>query len=188
VSKAGLGVHDEYEGHAKYEGRAKNEVRSKLKKPWLWLAILLASVFVWLVVFYWVSQPSTKNTFQVWVGADFTLNDETTKQVEEICYAQNMKKCLIKSYNPTDYMYAAAFSLSSYSVDIYILEYNEALVTAQTGIFKTLAQSVTANRQTVVYEGEIVGVQLVGDYYIFVNATTNKSEELLNTVINQLAL
>jgi hypothetical protein len=162
-------------------------VRAKLKKPWIWLAILLASLFVWLVAFYWVSQPTTKNTFQVWVGADFTLNDETTKQVEDICYTQNMKKCLIKSYNPTDYMYAAAFGLSSYSVDVYILDYNEALVTAQTGIFKPLAETVTANKQTVQYEGETVGVQLVGDYYIFINATSNKSDELLNTVVNSLA-
>ncbi len=164
------------------------EIKRILAKPWLWAAIVLASAAVWIIAFYWAAQPPAKLVFELWVGAEFTLSDHLSGEVESICDDYGMRECKINSYSPDDYYYAAAFALQSRSVDVYILQKDEALTTAQTGIFLPLGEEYTTGLQTLEYQSEIIGVEFTGEYYIFVNATSNKSTELLSSVVRKLAL
>lgn len=163
------------------------DMRRKLKKPWLWVVIVLASAAVWIIGFYWASRTPSKLVFEIWVGAEFTLSDDLQDSVGQICRDNGMRECKIRNYNPEDYYYGAAFGLQSRSVDVYILSRDEALTTAQAGIFLVLGEEYTTDLQTVSYENDIIGVKFTEDYYIFVNVTSKKSVKLLSTVVREIA-
>lgn len=152
-----------------------------LKKPWLWIAIIVISAAVWLLGFYWASQTPLTYTFRIWIGEEGGFTTELTRQIEEECYSAGMKKCAVNAYNPEDYQYGAAFALQANNVDIYVLNRNEALVTAETGIFLPL-EGFTADYGVLEYGGKVIGVQFTEDYYVFINGASRKDKTLLYNV------
>lgn len=162
--------------------KISSDMRSLLKKPWLWIAIIACAAAVWLLGFYWASQTPLNYTFRVWVGEQGGFTPELTRQIEEECYGAGMKKCAVNAYNPEDYQYGAAFALQANNVDIYVLNREEALVTAEAGIFLEL-EGVEDGENALTYDGEIIGVKFTKDYYVFISGTSRKDKTLLYSVV-----
>ena len=166
--------------------KLNSDVRKILQKSWLWLIIIVASVGIWLLAFYWASQPSSKVSFEVWVGAeDKLVDDSLSAQLETICTDYGMKRFSVNNYNPDDYFYPQAFALQSRSVEIFILHKDEALTIAEVGIFRVLGERYNGDN-TLEYNGEVIGVQFVGDYYVLINDTIKKDSELLLAVLDKI--
>ncbi len=98
-----------------------NIVIRQLRKPKLWLAFVLISVFIWGLVFYWIAQPTRNEKLEIWLSADFQLKQEISEKIEENVRPFGIKKCVIGSYDPNDAYFAQAFSLKAHSVDVYII-------------------------------------------------------------------
>ncbi len=162
--------------------KLSSDVRRLIKKPWIWVAVIFASAAVWLLGFYWASQTPLTYTFRVWVGEAGGFTEELTAQIREECYSAGMKKCAVNAYNPEDYHYGAAFALQANNVDIYVLSRDEALVTAETGIFLPL-ESYSADDNVLEYDGKIIGVNFTDNYYVFINGASRKDKNLLYNVV-----
>ena len=67
------------------------------------------------------------------------------------------------------------------NVDIYVLQREEALVTAETEIFMTLDE-ISADKTVLRYDGKIIGLEFAKDYYVFINKTSGKDKALLYAV------
>ena len=160
-------------------------MRKLLKKAWLWLIIIVVSASVWLIAFYWASQPSSADSFEVWVGAaEDIVGDELSAQLNQICSGYGIKKFTVRNYNPDDYFYPQAFALRARNVEIYILSRDEALPIAETGLFRVIEQDYGQN--TLEYDGKTVGVEYTDDYFVFINGTSKKDSELLFKVFNAI--
>lgn len=157
----------------------------QLKKPKLWLAFVLISLFVWVIAFYWIAQPSRSEKFEIWLGAEFDLKSELKEDVREAAKPHGIKKCTFATYNPDDTYYAQAFALRANSVDIYILTEDMAVTIAETGIFSPLSSDFGGGEFLTIGE-EDCGVRFTGDYYIFVNSKSKKDKSLLYDVITVL--
>lgn len=157
----------------------------QLRKPKLWITFVLIAVFIWGLAFYWIAQPSRSEKLEIWLSADFQLKKDISDKIEENVKPFGIKKCVIGSYNPNDAYFAQAFSLKAHSVDVYIMTKDMAETIKQTNLFKALNYQLD-NAVYLVFDDVNYGVRFVGDYYVFVNATTHKSDELLQTVIQTL--
>ena len=136
------------------------------------------------MAFYWASQPSSKLTFEIWVGADKSLVDDTLhKQLETICTDAGMKKFDVRTYNPQDHYYPQAFALQANTVAIYILGKDEATAIAETGMFRTI-DGQYGQKNTLSYNGDVIGVEFVEGYYVLINNNSKKSSELLMAVFD----
>lgn len=162
--------------------KISSDMRRLLKKPWLWIAILFASAAVWVLGFYWASQTPLTYTFRIWIGEESGFTPELTEQIQNECYGAGMKKCSINAYNPDDYHYGAAFALQANNVDIYVLNRDEALVTAETGIFLELEGIEDEN--ALIYDGKVIGAKFIKNYYVFVSGASQKDKALLYSVVN----
>lgn len=161
--------------------KLSSEARRMLKKPWIWITVIVACAAVWILGFYWASQIPLKYTFRVWVGEAGGFTAELTGQIKEECYSAGMKKCAVNAYNPEDYHYGAAFALQANNVDIFVLNRDEALVTAETGIFMPL-EGFSEDIETLVYDGKVIGLKFTKDYYVFINGAGRKDKALLYSV------
>lgn len=158
-----------------------------LKNVKLWVLIVVASLSVWGLAFYWIAQPSKDEKLEIWVGAEFGLKSEVVSRVERVAVEHGIKKCVANSYDPRDGYYAQAFGLRANSVDIYILDKADAENIFETGIFAPIEARFGGAQYLRLDETETVyGVLFVGDYYIFINSASEKSADLLNAVIGVL--
>lgn len=162
-----------------------NAVIRQLRKPKLWIAFVLIAVFIWTVLFYWIAQPTRAEKLEIWISADFQLKSELVTEIENAAKPFGIKKCVVGSYDPNDAYFAQAFSLKAHSVDVYLMTKDMAETIQQTKLFKALDYQLN-NADYLVLDGQTCGVHFVGDYYIFVNATTLKGNDLLQTVIQTL--
>lgn len=162
-----------------------NAVLRQLRKPKLWIAFVLIAVSAWGIIFFWIAQPTRAEKLEIWLSADFQLKDELTDNVAEASKPFGIKKCVVGSYNPNDAYFAQAFSLKAHSVDVYIMTKDMAQTIWQTKLFKELDYQLK-DATYLTLDGRQCGVHFVGDYYIFVNATSRKSDKLLQTVIQTL--
>lgn len=158
-----------------------NTAVKKLKNARLWLIFVLCSLFVWVIAFYWIAQPSRSEKLEIWLGADFNLKSGLSAEIRGVSAEYGIKKCTIESYDPADSYYAQAFAMRANSVDLYILEKKTAEEIAETKIFAPAPDA--ADAEYLFIEGERLGIKFVGDYYIFVNTKSDKQPELLNSVI-----
>lgn len=172
--------------------KLNEEKRAFLKKAWIWVLIIVASVSVWTIVFYWASQPLSSETLVVWVGAEANLNNELKEKIQDVALKNGMKESSVNSYDPANEYYSAAFAMQTMTVDIYVLKQDEALSMcqslAETGayIFKELNEDYAALRQVLIYEDTPVGVQFFNEYYVFVNYYSNKPQELLFEAVSTI--
>lgn len=162
----------------------KSVVR-QLRKPNLWIVFILLALLLWGVVFYWIAQPTRAEKLEIWLSADFQLKNEISDKIEENVKPFGIKKVVIGNYNPNDAYFAQAFSLKAHSVDVYIMTKDMAETIQQTKLFKALNYPLEGATYLTI-DNLNYGVLFVGDYYIFVNATSKKSDELLQTVIQTL--
>ena len=158
-----------------------SEARRILKKSWLWLVIIIASASVWLLGFFWAAQTPLTYTFRIWIGEESGFDKTLTELIKEECFNAGMKKCAINAYNPEDYHYGAAFALQANNVDIYVLQREEALVTAETEIFMPLGE-ISADKTVLKHNGKIIGLEFAKDYYVFINKASGKDTALLYAV------
>lgn len=161
----------------------KAEVIRLLKKPALWIAIVVCSAAVWLLAFFWASQTPLKYTFRVWIGSEEGIDKALGEEIAAICEENGMRKCAINAYNPEDFYYPAAFALQNNNVDIYLLNKTEAESAAQTGIFIPLKEGYG---NVLEYDGETIGVCAGNDRYVLINRASNKSQELLYSVVDAI--
>lgn len=157
----------------------------QLKKPKLWVIFIAIAVFVWVLAFYWIAQPTRAEKYEIWLGAEFDLKTELKEEVRQTTVPYGIKKCTVQRYDPSDTYYAQAFSLRANSVDIYILTKDMAVTIAETGIFKPLERNFDGAEYLEI-DGETRGVRFMGDYYIFINSESEKVNELHFAVISVL--
>lgn len=141
--------------------RLPAEFVKKLKKGWIWVAVLVGSAAIWLFAFYWAAQtPSDKKLF-IWVGApsQISVSSEARREITELAEKHGMKEVEIHSYDPSDGYYAAAFAMQAMSTDIYILERDEALAEAEAGVFAVLDEGILPDEEGLVFKGRRIGVR-----------------------------
>lgn len=156
----------------------------KLKSAKLWVLFSVVAAAVWGFAFYWISRPSRSQKLEVWLGAAFGLKPSVTAEIERAAAPYGIKECDVNDYDPADAYYAQAFSLRANSVDIYILDRQTAETLAQTGIFAPVTFAFDGAEYLRLDDTDnIYGVRFVGDYYIFVNSASKKTDALLKDVI-----
>ena len=163
----------------------KRQFVEQLKNPKLWLTFVLIAVLVWSFAFYWISQPSKQERLVIWLAADFQLKTDVKNKVFDSVQSFGIKKVTAQSYNPTDAYFPQAFSLQAHSVDIYILSAEFAATVYQTKLFKPFTMQFDGANY-LQFDQQNYGVQFVGDYYIFINATSKQTDEVLNKAIEVL--
>lgn len=163
----------------------KSQFAQQLKNPKLWLTFVLIAVLVWSFAFYWIAQPSKQEKLVIWLVADFQLKPQIKNSVFQAVEQFGIKKVNAQSYNPNDAYFPQAFSLQAYSVDIYILTKDFAQTLHQTQLFEPLEMQFDGVTY-LQFDQQNYGIQFVGDYYIFINATSKQSDDVLRSAIQVL--
>jgi len=158
----------------------------KLKKPQLWICFTAIAVAVWAFLFYWLGLTPTKRKLTVWVGAPFELTESVRADLKRVAERHGMDECAVTSYNPADTYYSAAFAMNANTVDVYILNKKEALQEAEAHIFRTLDDAFSGDDFLLDKDGNRIGVPFVGEYYVLVNANSEKSVQLLADAVETL--
>ncbi len=159
---------------------------NKLKKPWLWVAFVAIAVAVWVFAFYWLGVTPSDRKLTVFVGAPFELTESVKSDLKGVAEKHGMLECSVKSYNPADTYYAAAFAMQANSADVYILKKDEALAEAQTGVFRVLDADFAGENALLDADGNRIGVPFVEDYFVFVCSKSEKSKQLLVEAVETL--
>lgn len=155
---------------------------SYLKNVWLWVAIIAAAFSAWGLVFYSVAQSPSSKTVQIWVGSPQGLSSRQKSKVSACAEQNGMEKVEFGVYDPSDGFYAQAFAIKASSVDIFVLNRNEALEIAQTGLFAEL-EGFTGG---LVYQEKTIGVLYGNDLCVLVNAKSRKDNAVLKQILSVL--
>lgn len=159
----------------------KSQFVEQLKNPKLWLTFVLIAVLLWSFAFYWIAQPTKSEKLVIWLAGDFQLKTEIKDSIFSAVEPFGIKVVNAKSYNPNDAYFPQAFSLQAHSVDIYILTKDFAQTLHQTQLFRQMMQFDGATYLQ--FDQQNYGIHFVGDYYIFINATSKQSDDVLRSAI-----
>lgn len=148
-------------------------------RVWIWTVIIVVAFAIWGFAFYWISLPSSDKTLQVWVGSTEWLTDKVENDIIELSDSYGMEKCTIGTYNPTDSMYAQAFATRATSIDIFILNKDEALAIATANLFR----EISVDGDTLNFEEKIIGVNVGDDMYLLIGANSHKNDTLIEAIL-----
>ncbi len=150
-----------------------------LSHGWLWLVIIVVAFGAWGLAFYWLSRPSSELTLQVWIGSRDWLNATDEQAIRSLCEQHGMQQCSFNRYSPADSMYAQAFAVKAATVDLFVLQKDEALAIAEADLFAPLH----GYTNTLDCQGTAIGLPVGEDMYILVNKDVCKNAELIENIL-----
>lgn len=154
-----------------------------LSRGWLWLAIIVVAFGAWGLAFYWISRPSSELTLQVWIGSRDWLQADDEQAMRSLCEEHGMQQCSFNRYSPADSMYAQAFAVKAATVDLFVLQKDEALAIAEADLFAPLQGYAGA----LDYQGTAIGLPVGDDMYLLVNKDLCKNAELIEDILQYFA-
>lgn len=157
--------------------------KSLFSKIWLWILVIVLSFGLWGLVFYWISLPSAEKTLTLWIGSTEWLTEDKKAAIESKAYDYGMEDVTFGKYNPQDGMYAQAFATRAASIDLFVLEKEEALEIATVGLFK----AIDGFENTLFYEDTPIGIEVGDNMYLLVGAYSDKDDELIKAVLDYFA-
>lgn len=160
-----------------------SDKKKLLSKAWLWVLIVVTAFAVWGTAFYLIDKPSSEKVLKIWVGKEDWLSDADKENITSIALSFGMEKCSFNEYDSSDGMYSQAFSTKAATIDLFIIDKDEALELAETELF----QSIEGFNVGLNYNDKLIGINLSDDMCLLVCAYSDKSETLLNAVVQYFA-